>query len=220
MSAWRRRLAAAAGFALLALLDGADRAEHRRPARPRAPRRAARDADHAVLPVPARRRAGARRARASPVLVVAPLPAHSTAVAGERLLRRRAPVGTGVPRAAALAVAAALARLLRRDLALVPRPERRRARLARALAAARAVAAHLRAARLRGALDPARDRLGGGPRLARRRRGLRGRDVRPRVPHPARAAAASRPVDSRRRRPRAAAPLRARVRVPPASARA
>ncbi len=45
------------------------------------------------------------------------------------------------------ALGAPLARVVRRDLALVPRPDRRGARLAGALAAARAVAPHLRARR-------------------------------------------------------------------------
>ena len=107
-----------------------------------------------------------------------------------------------------------------RDLALVPRADRRRARSRRAAGrCSRRGCTPTRCPSSRCSSVLRRDRLGGGPRLARRRRGLRRRDVRARASAILRAGAAARPGA---RRPtadaRAAPPLRARLRVAPASA--
>ena len=124
-------------------------------------------------------------ALAAAALVWRLLRAHAMAVSGGAPPRDDRPSPHRLAPPASLApLGAALARLVRRDLALVPRPERLRARRPGALAVARAVAAHLRAAGLRRPRDPARARLGRGARLARRRRELRRR-------RPSRAPAAS-----------------------------
>ena len=126
------------------------------------------------------------------------------------------------PRRRAAAPAAALAAALARSRSARPRSGtslQNDADAARRgpLAAARAVAAHLRAAGLRRARDPARDRLGRGPRLARRGRGLRRGDLRARLPHPARRAGSGPSPPAASRRPRAAPPVRPRLRVAAAS---
>ena len=216
MSAWRRRLAAAAGFALLALLTELtgrsivvrlDRAFHVVP-----------------LATPTRRttrscsRASGRSAPCSSPGWRAPRQgAHHRRRRPAPAWRRRAPVAPAAA-PAAQAVAAAVAPLLRRHLDLVPAPERRRARRARALGAARAVAPHLRAGRLRSALRAARDRLGSDPPVARRGRRLRRSHVRARVPHPARRPGPPAPSTARRRTGSSSA-LRPRVRVPAAATR-
>src|SRR5262249_61532814 len=108
------------------------------------------------------------------------------------------------------ALAASLGVLLRRDVALVPRPGRRGAAVDRPLAAARPVAPHLRAARVRGLLAPARARLGGGPQLAQRCRALHGIDARARYAAPAHVGPAG-SAAALRRRARAASPAPPRL---------
>ena len=185
MSAWRRRLAATAGFALLALLTELtgrsivvrlDRAFHVVPlATPTT----------LVLPVPARRRAGARRAlagRGSPgassrrTSPPSPRSACSAASASGRagLPRLRLRLS---PRLWLLSFGATSTwYLLQNDAG--PVAHGRWPLLAPWL--------HTYALRrLRRARRPARDRVGGDPRLARRRRGLRRRHLRARLPHPA-----------------------------------
>ncbi len=138
--------------------------------------------------------------------------AHAAASAGEAFLRTVGERPVPVAEAAAEADAASLARVVRRDLALVPRPERRRAALGGPLAAVRAVAPHVLAPGLRGALGAARRGVERRPQLDRRGRALHRRHVRARMPGAPPGSRVGAP-DAAVRRPRAASPVRRRVRV-------
>ena len=166
-----------------------------------------------VLPVPARRGEARRRAAArAPGLALRPR-AHGRAGRTARARGRRQ--GRGAAAApAARPLAAPLGARVPHHLDLLPRPDRRRAGRLRALAAVRALAAHLGAAGVRRARRPRRARLERGRLLAARVRALRRGHLRPRRSGRARrrraAARRARPADrGSRRESSSASPSRA-----------
>src|SRR5581483_3364039 len=165
-----------------------------------------------LLPDPARARERRDRAPPRPAALAAPAGAPRRA---RRAEAARRPLRAAPP--ARHAVAPPLARLLRPHRRDLPRPGRRRGRRRRTLAAALAVAALVCAAGVRRPGRPLRARVGRGPRVAGRLRGVRAGDGRSRAP-PRGARRASHAPAARGARRAAAPDLRARVREPPASA--
>ena len=176
----------------------------------------------AVLPVPARRREGASRRSRSPLLAWRLVRARATADAGERLLAARrarpaAPARRGCASRSRRGSGSPRSPRPRSGTSCRPTPER----LSRGpLAAARAVAAHLRAAGLRRARRcSSRSRWGVVRDWLADVERLRRRDVRPRAAGCLRRRAAlARARAAPTADARAAPPLRARLRVAPASA--
>src|SRR5262249_127652 len=151
------------------------------PPRRRPARLVARLRDRELLPVPAGGGQGGDRAAAG-----------ESRLAG-RARRRGGPGGAEIARRGGLetfsrpahtrrSLAAALAGVLLRHLALLPRPDRRRTAFDRAIALALALAAHVGATGLRRACSPRRGRLGRGRRVARRLRAIRRSGGRPPPP--------------------------------------
>src|SRR5439155_6980542 len=155
------------------------RARRAQPDPPDQPRAARRDAELLglrLLPDPARRGQGRDRAAARPPCLARRAGAFGRAGGTAPHRQASAPAPP-----AADAVDAALPRLLRADVGDLPRPERHRGRRGRPVAAARAVAALVRAAGIRGVERPVRARVERGPKLARRLRGVRRGERRPRT---------------------------------------